>query len=80
MKTKFYILAVLAFTIQAVVKGQIPASQASTYNEAFWIGYTQKLQLTDAERTEFLTAKKTEALKQTRSILNPVTPLPAQSS
>lgn len=82
MKTKFYILAVLALTIQAVVKGQTQDSRVSGYNESFWNGYIQKLQLSQAEKQEFLAAKKAEALhnSSTPQPTNPLPPIQANSN
>lgn len=58
MKTNLLITALLAFTIQAMVTGQTPANQVDTYSAEYWIAYSNKLNLTDAERNEFLQAKR----------------------
>lgn len=59
MKTKFYIISLLAFIIQAMVKGQTPANQIQTFE--YWKGYANKHNWTLPEKEEFLKAKQREA-------------------
>jgi hypothetical protein len=58
MKTKFYIISLLAFIIQGMVKGQTPASQIQAYE--YWKGYANKHNWTLPEKEEFLKAKQRE--------------------
>jgi hypothetical protein len=50
MKTNFYLLTVLVFAIQVMVKSQTPANQAFQHNAKFVLGYAY---YTEQEKREF---------------------------
>ena len=65
MKTKALLTALLALTIQAMVQGQTPASQAIKNYEAFFAGNLQKLSLNPDEQAKWQNAESAdEILKQ----------------
>jgi len=64
MKTKFYIISLLAFIIQAMVHGQTPDNQIQARSSDYWKAYANKQNWNTAEKEEFLAAKQLEMNKK----------------
>jgi gliding motility-associated-like protein len=60
MKTKFYIISLLAFIIQGMVQGQTPANLTTDHTFEYWKAYANKHNWTAAEKQEFLSAKQND--------------------
>lgn len=79
MKTKFYIISLLAFIIQGMVQGQTVANQTTDQTFEYWKGYANKHNWTLAEKQEFLTSKQFE-MSSSSSKFKEQKRVPAQSS
>lgn len=60
MKTKIYIISLLAFIIQGMVQGQTAANQTTDQSFEYWKGYANKHNWTLTEKQEFLKSKQFE--------------------
>ncbi len=64
MKTNVLLTALLAVTIQVMVKGQTPVNQAINNYELFFAGNIQKLSLPTDEQNEIMKAEKSDEILQ----------------